>query len=39
MTERIARLVHAINKLSKWAGVDIGELIEHGYLEEGDMNV
>lgn len=34
---RIERLIYAIHKLTKWSGVDISELIDDGYLEEGDM--
>lgn len=34
---RIARLTQTIYKLSGWAGTDISELIEEGYLEEGDL--
>lgn len=34
---RIDRLSTAVHKLTKWAGVEISELIDEGYLEEGDM--
>lgn len=35
---RIERLISAIYKLSSWAGCDISELVEQGYLEEGDLD-
>ena len=34
---RIERLISTIYKLSSWSGNDISELIEEGYLEEGDL--
>jgi len=36
--ERFNRIVTALHKLSKISGVDISELIEEGYLEEGDLD-
>lgn len=38
MTEKIDRLQHAVRKLAQWQGYDIGDLIEDGYLEEGDLD-
>lgn len=34
---RIARLSHTVDKLAGWSGNDISELIEEGFLEEGDL--
>ena len=34
---RLERLIGTIYKLSSWSGNDISELIEEGYLEEGDL--
>lgn len=34
---RIERLQSAVRKLASWQGVDISELIDEGYLEEGDL--
>lgn len=34
---QIDRLSTAVHKLTKWAGVEISELIDEGYLEEGDV--
>lgn len=36
--EQVERLQNTIHKLSKWQGIDISELIEEEYLEEGDMD-
>lgn len=33
----IERLQAVIHKMSKWSGVEVIELIEEGYLEEGDV--
>lgn len=38
MTEKIERLQHTVRKLAAWNGYDISELIEDGYLEEGDLD-
>lgn len=35
---RIDRMVTTIHKLSKISGIDISELIEEGYLENGDLD-
>lgn len=37
MDEKIARLQHALSKCAQWAGVDLQELIDEGYLQEGDI--
>ena len=34
---RINRLIATVHKLAKWNGTDISELVEEGYLEEGDL--
>lgn len=36
--QQIERLQFAVSKMSKWSGVEIGELIDEGYLKEGDMD-
>jgi hypothetical protein len=36
--EKITRLQDAIRKLSGWAGVDIQDMIDEGYLEDEDMS-
>lgn len=33
-----ARLQRTVRKLAGWAGYDISELIEDGYLIEGDLD-
>lgn len=38
MSDRLNRLIETIYKLSGWNGTDISELIEEGYLEEGDLD-
>lgn len=38
IAQRAKRMSVAIHKLSKWSGVDISELVDEGYLEEGDMD-
>lgn len=37
--ERLQRLVRVIHKLAGWMGYDIAELIEDGFLQEGDLNI
>ena len=32
-----ARLQFAVSKLSKWSGIEVSDLYEDGYLNEGDM--
>jgi hypothetical protein len=34
---RINRLILTVRKLAQWHGADISELIEEGYLQEGDL--
>lgn len=34
---RIRRLSDALRMVAKWAGVDIAELIDEGYLESEDL--
>lgn len=35
--EQIERLIAVIYKLASWNGTDISELLDEGYLEEGDL--
>jgi hypothetical protein len=35
--DRTVRLVNTIYKLAHWSGTDISDLIDEGYLEEGDL--
>lgn len=35
---RFSRLQHTVAKLAGWQGIDISELIEDGYLKEGDLD-
>ena len=37
MEEQIERLQTALRKCAQWAGVDISELIEAGYIQEDDI--
>lgn len=37
MEKQIERLQFALSKCASWAGVDLQELIDEGYLEEGDI--
>lgn len=33
-----ARLQFVVHKMSKWSGIEIADLYEDGYLEQGDMD-
>ncbi|WP_346921916.1 hypothetical protein [Glutamicibacter creatinolyticus] len=35
---RLERLSNTVDKLADWSGKDISELVEEGYLEEGDLD-
>ena len=35
---RWERVAYAVQKLAGWNGISIHELIEEGYLEEGDLD-
>lgn len=35
--QQIERLQFAVSKLCKWSGVEIVDLVDEGYLKEGDM--
>lgn len=36
--DRLGRLVETIYKLAGWNGTDISDLIDEGYLQEGDLD-
>lgn len=38
LENQIERLQKVVYKLAGWAGADIGDLIEDGYLEEDDLD-
>lgn len=38
LSARTRRLQFAVHKLSKWSGVEIADLYEDDYLQEGDMD-
>lgn len=38
LLEIIDRLQRVVLKMSGWSGVDVSELVDEGYLEEGDMD-
>ena len=37
LTARISRLSATVRKLAGWAGHDIADLVEEGYLQDGDL--
>lgn len=38
LLEQIERLQFVIHKMSKWSGIEVSDLYEDGYLNEGDMD-